>query len=510
MSALERAIANPEPVPGLDAESPVAGLARRSVGGIEVLAQSVSAVAPAGAALTIPAIIAAVTGSASLLPMIVAAGVTLLVASTITQFSRRMAAPGGVSAYIARGLGSTAALIGGVAQLVGYGFVAMFALAGTVYTTLSLADFAAPGLVASGVEAPGLAASGVWAAALMVVFGALALWILVRGIRRSARVTLVAEVVSVGVIALLTLALLAVLWATDAPMMADRTFAVFDPSGIDGPELLVATALAMTALVGFESASTLGGEAKRPLLAIPRAIVWTVFVSAGLYLLTGYAQLTAGEAGDLRGGDGFFPVDGLTAGLGMPWLGAVLELSIAISLFACLIASATAMTRVLFALSREGLLPRALGRTRRRSGTPVAAVGLTVLVVTAVPTVSVLLGAQIWPTMQWLLLGAATGYLVAYFLACIAAPVFLWRIGESGWRSTLVAAAGAIAVAVILVAYLAVEWTGARAVAAWVMVGVLGVTVLLAAWRTAFALRHPRIRGVYDVPTIADVWGGRR
>ncbi|WP_353814828.1 APC family permease [Agromyces sp. SYSU T00266] len=505
MSALERAIANPEPVPGLDAESPVAGLARRSVGGIEVLAQSVSAVAPAGAALTIPAIIAAVTGSASLLPMIVAAGVTLLVASTITQFSRRMAAPGGVSAYIARGLGSTAALIGGVAQLVGYGFVAMFALAGTVYTTLSLADFVAPGLVVSGTVA-----TGAWAAALMAGFGGLALWILVRGIRRSARVTLVAEVVSVGVIGLLTLALLAVLWATDAPMMANRTFAVFDPTGIDGPELLVATALAMTALVGFESASTLGGEAKRPLLAIPRAIVWTVFVSAGLYLLTGYAQLTAGDAGDLRGGDGFFPVDGLTAGLGMPWLGAVLELSIAVSLFACLIASATAMTRVLFALSREGLLPRALGRTRRRSGTPVAAVALTMLLVTAVPTASVLLGAQIWPTMQWLLLGAATGYLVAYFLACVAAPVFLWRIGESGWRSTLVAAAGAVAVAVILVAYLAVEWTGARAVAAWVMVGVLVVTVLLAAWRTAFAFRHPRIRGVYDVPTIADVWGGRR
>ncbi|MRX44529.1 APC family permease [Agromyces kandeliae] len=504
MSALERAIANPEPVPGLDAESPVAGLARRSVGGIEVLAQSVSAVAPAGAALTIPAIIAAVTGSASLLPMLVAAGVTLLVASTITQFSRRMAAPGGVSAYIARGLGSTAALIGGVAQLIGYGFVAMFALAGTVYTTLSLADFVAPSGVASDV------ATGGWAVTLMVLFGALALWILVRGIRRSARVTLVVEVVSVGAIALLTVAFLVVLWATDAPRMANRTFAVFDPTGIDGPELLVATALAMTALVGFESASTLGGEAKRPLLAIPRAIVWTVFVSAGLYLLTGYAQLAGGDAADLRGGDGFFPVDGLTAGLGMPWLGAVLELSIAASLFACLIASATAMTRVLFALSREGLLPRALGRTRRRSGTPVAAVALTMLLVTAVPAVSVLLGAQIWPTMQWLLLGAATGYLVAYFLACVAAPVFLWRIGESGWRSTLVAAAGAIAVVVILVAYLAVEWTGARAVAAWVIVGVLGVTVLLAAWRAAFALRHPRIRGVYDVPTIADVWGGRR
>ena len=155
-------------------------------------------------------------------------------------------------------------------------------------------------------------------------------------------------------------------------------------------------------------------------------------------------------------------------------------------------------------------LPRALGRTRRRSGTPVAAVALSMTFVTAVPIVSVLLGAALWTTMQWLLLGAATGYLVAYFLACVAAPVFLWRIGESGWRSTVVAAAGAVGVAVILVAYLVVESTGARAGAVWVMVGVLGATVVLAAGRALFARRNPRIRGVYDVPTIADVWGGRR
>ncbi|GLI27706.1 amino acid permease [Agromyces rhizosphaerae] len=500
MSALERAIANPEPVRGLDAESPVAGLDRRSVGAVEVFAQSVSAVAPTGAALTTPAIIASVTGTASLLPTLLAAGVTLLVASAITQFSRRMAAPGGVSAYIARGLGSTSALVGGVAQLIGYGFVAMFALVGTVYTTLSLVDF----------TWPSFAAPPVLAVALMLVFGAGALFILVRGIRRSARVTLIVEVVSVGLLAVLTVALLGVLWATDAPMMANRTFAVFDPTAISGPELLVTTAIAMTAFVGFESASTLGGEAKRPLLAIPRAIVWTVFVSTGLYLLTGYAQLTGIDAADLRGGGGYFPIDGVTASLGVPWLGAVLEVAIAASLFACLIASATAMTRVLFALAREGLLPRALGRTRRRSGTPIVSVALGMSIVVAVPVVSVLLGAALWPTMQWLLLGAATGYLVAYFLVSVASPVFLWRIGESGWRSTLVAVSGAVGVAAILVAYLVVEATGARSGAVWLMVGILGVTIVLAAVRTVFAFRHPRIRGVYDVPTIADVWGGRR
>ena len=106
MDALARAIERPEPVAGLADRSPLAGLARRSVGFADVLAQSVSAVAPAGAAFTTPLLVSAVAGGVSLPALAAALVIALLTASTINEFTRRMAATGSLYTFVARGLGS--------------------------------------------------------------------------------------------------------------------------------------------------------------------------------------------------------------------------------------------------------------------------------------------------------------------------------------------------------------------------------------------------------------------
>ena len=94
MTALERAIASPEPVPGLGRRSPMHGLDRRSVGFADVLAQSVSAVAPSAAATTMPLLIAVVAGGASVWPLALAMGLALLIATTVNMFAKRIAATG--------------------------------------------------------------------------------------------------------------------------------------------------------------------------------------------------------------------------------------------------------------------------------------------------------------------------------------------------------------------------------------------------------------------------------
>jgi hypothetical protein len=50
MTALARAIARPTPVAGFGDRSPLHGLQRRSIGIVDLAAQSVAAVAPAAAA----------------------------------------------------------------------------------------------------------------------------------------------------------------------------------------------------------------------------------------------------------------------------------------------------------------------------------------------------------------------------------------------------------------------------------------------------------------------------
>ncbi|WP_448002574.1 APC family permease [Agromyces bauzanensis] len=491
MDALARAIARPEPVAGLADRSPLAGLARRSVGFADVLAQSVSAVAPAGAAFTTPLLVSALAGGVSLPALAATLVIALLTASTINEFTRRMAASGSLYTFVARGLGSAAAFVAGVGLLIGYGFIAMFALAGAGYHLVLLVARLLPVAID-----PMLLAAG-----SIVALGALCLVVLARGIRLSTRVTLLVEATSVTLIVALIVAVIAsnadrlpVLLRQDAP---------FDPQGF-----AVAATLAITAFVGFESSAALGVEAKRPFANIPRAISWTVLVSGVVYLGAAAAQTVGFDVAGLDPASSTSPANDLAAAFGVPWAGLVLDVSIATSLFACAVASSTALVRVLFSMGREGLLPPALGTTHPRYRTPLVATLVALPVVIVVPLAVVFLTGSVWTAMTVLIIFAAAGYILAYVLACVAAPVFLHRIGELGWWPAIKAAVAAVALSGVVLLYLAEESHGARAFGVW------GFLALLAAGIAVYwarLLRRPWLRhaiGVYDHAVAGDVLGG--
>ncbi|MCS5729952.1 APC family permease [Herbiconiux moechotypicola] len=490
-TALERAIADPPPVPGIGTRSPVEGLERRTVGFVDVLAQSVSAVAPSAAATTIPLLVAVVAGGGTLWALAVAMVLSLLIAGTVNQFSRRIAATGSLYTYVSRGLGTGAGFVAGTAMLVGYGFIAMFALAGAGYYLAILLGRVWPGAVSS----TGLAVAMIAAMALVVVV------VIVRGIRLSTRLTLLIETVSVAIILVLVVTLLVNTGGSfewSALSLAGSTPATF----------AVGAVLALTAFVGFESSSALGVEARRPFAAVPRAIVWTVIVSGSLYLVATYSQIVGFGALGLDLTASASPVNDLATAYGVEWMGLLLDVSIATSFLACAIASTTALARVLFAMGREGVLPPVLGVTHRRFRTPWVAAAVAVPVVALVPIVSIALGSGLWETMQTLIVVAAAGYITAYVLVCVAAPVFLRRIGELTTGVAVRAVAAAALLSVGLVVYLVVEFAGER----WL--GALVFVLLMAAGCGYYLVRkrrHPWLLdtiGVYDVPVAGDVLGG--
>lgn len=491
MDALARAIARPEPVTGLADRSPLAGLARRSVGFADVLAQSVSAVAPAGAAFTTPLLVSTLAGGVNLPALAAALLIAVLTASTINEFTRRMAATGSLYTFVARGLGSAAAFVAGVGLLIGYGFIAMFALAGAGYHLVQLIGQ----LVPVGID-PTLFASGA-----IVVLGALCLVVLARGIRLSTRVTLLVEATSVTLIVALIIAVIAS--SADRLPVLLRQDAPFDPQGF-----AVAATLAITAFVGFESSAALGVEAKRPFASIPRAITWTVLVSGVVYLGAAAAQTIGFEVTGVDPASSTSPANDLAAAFGVPWAGLVLDVSIATSLFACAVASSTALVRVLFSMGREGLLPPAFGTTHPRHRTPFVASAVALPVVIVVPLVLVVVTAHVWTAMTVLIIFAAAGYILAYVLACIAAPVFLHRIGELGWWPAVKAAVAAVTLSGVVLLYLAEETRGARAPGVWGFLALLGAGIAVYWVRL---LRRPWLRhaiGVYDHAVAGDVLGG--
>ena len=86
-----------------------------------------------------------------------------------------------------------------------------------------------------------------------------------RGIRLSASVTLLVESVSIVLVVAVLVVLLVVTVAVARPAEA------FSPAVYPG-SLGLGVVVAMSAFVGFESATTLGVEAHRPLRTVPQAV----------------------------------------------------------------------------------------------------------------------------------------------------------------------------------------------------------------------------------------------
>jgi amino acid transporter len=471
----------------LPARSPVAGLRRRRLSFLEVLAQSVSALAPSAAMVVVPSIVLVESGAATLPAFVTATALVLLIGWCLTQFGRRMAAVGGTYSYTAKGLGPVGALVGGWSLLIGYAAVAMSALVGAAVYLAGLL---------------GLSPSPLAVAGLGVVLGSLATLCTVRGIQLSARVALALEVLSIA----LVLAVLGVLLV--ALRGAPGSAAPVVDAPVQWGAIAVGVVLGVTAFMGFESAATLGVEARRPLVAVPRAVLWTPAVAGVLFIAAAAAQVVLLRAAPLDVLTSPVPVAELADRDGLGLLRRLVDLGIAASFFACVTGSTNALGRVLFSMAREGVLPAALGRTHERFETPHRALAIVLPAVVGVPVVALAVGAGPRAVLTGSLTVSAFGYVLAYVLACLAMPLFLRRIGE---LTPLPAAAG------LLAASAGVLGLGAAMAGASLWHGQAMTVVFLAAllpgvaWPLVLRWRAPgRLAavGVYDQATAHSVLPG--
>jgi amino acid transporter len=177
------------------------------------------------------------------------------------------------------------------------------------------------------------------------------------------------------------------------------------------------------------------------------------------------------------------------------WVGDVITIGAAVSAFGCALACAVGAARLLFALGRDGVLPRVFGAVAPARGTPVPA------------TVVVVLAMYIVIVVAWFALGGdpptlfvASGtigtliLLVVYALATIGAAKLLFF---SGRREVRVAEVAIPVLALALIGYTLFRNVypypdGAAALypavsAVWIVVGVLVVLLRPSAARQAGA-----------------------
>lgn len=377
------------------------GLHAGVLGPLETLAQSVSAMAPSTSpSLTIP-LVFALAGNATWFVYLLATGTTLLVGFCVSRFARLSASPGSLYTYTANTLPPIFGVTAAWGLLLAYLATGASVAGGALYyinlLTLEFLHWTPP--------APATLAL-VCAAAGVIAY---------RDVKLSAELMLWIEIASVSLI-VMVLAIMPMRFGLHVDM--DQ----FHLKGVSFSALGPALVLSMFSFVGFESATTLGGEARNPLHTIPRVVLQCAILAGVFFMLCSYSEVLGfrGESGQLSASTS--PLHHLAEKAGVAPLGIAIDFGAFISMCACVLACATASARVLMRMAHGRLIPAMFERTSRKHGTPGPAIALSItlmLCTTAAMQLRAFTGSDMYDLLGSL---SVFGFLTAYALVALALP----------------------------------------------------------------------------------------
>jgi len=411
--------------------SPSYGLQKNALSPMETLAQSISTIAPSTTpTLTVP-LIFGLCGAGACLAYGIALVAIVLVAMCIASFARESASPGSLYSYARSSLPPVFTAITAWALFFAYVMTAASVLGGFLnYAYVLLGGY--------GARVPPVA--------LVVLAAGGAMWLAYRDIKVSARLMLWIEAVSVF---LISVVIGITLWKHGLHL--DMTQVRL--RGISMQQVRMGVMLAIFSFVGFESATTLGVEAREPLKTIPRAVIRSALLAGLFFLICVYGEVLGFGGSPTSLGDSAAPFHYLSSQAGVGAAGWMIDCGVLVSMFAATLACVIAASRVLLLMAHHGLASRRLGATHARNETPAVASVLAALL--AFLPVAVLVqphrghpgvsGADIY---GWMGVLAVFGFLTAYMLAAIALAVHLKRerrLTAGGLLLSIVAALAMIA-----------------------------------------------------------------
>ena len=280
----------------------------------------------------------ALAGNGTWLAYLFGGTMLTFVALCINQFARRSASAGSMYHYVAEHLGRAAGAIARLGAALGLRFRRRRRARrhGALRRACSSARRS-------------------WSPFLVVAAIALVAWqAAYRGVQVSAIVMLVLEVVSVTIICIGRRNRPARRTGLRSTLRQVRIEGGF-PGGIG-----LAIALAVFSFVGFESATAFGGEAKRPLVTIPRAVIGSVVFVAAFFVIATYAEIVGfAHAGKPLGAQ-TFPIGTLAQLYGVGYLRVPMTIGALCSAFSVCLACITTAGRVAYAMACGRLLPAGL------------------------------------------------------------------------------------------------------------------------------------------------------
>lgn len=191
------------------------------------------------------------------------------------------------------------------------------------------------------------------------------------------------------------------------------------PGGMAG--VTAAAATVFFSFIGLDTVATAGEEVRNPTRNVPIAILSALGIVTVFYMLVAVAAMGAQPAAMFEGQEAGLAVI-LQNVTGKTWPAIVLSAGAVISVFSVTLVTIYGQTRILYAISRDGLIPKTFQQVNPRTLAPV---GNTIIVCMIVACVAGLVDS----TYLWDMVSIGT--LTAFIVVSVAVPVLRAKEGAS-------------------------------------------------------------------------------
>src|SRR3954470_1650055 len=209
--------------------------------------------------------------------------------------------------------------------------------------------------------------------------------IAVVGIRESARVTNALVMVKVAICVFIVVAGLFFIRGSNlTPFVPPSQPAAAGTSGLKQPlahvifglspsafgvaGILTAAAVVFFAYTGFEAVANLSEETRNPSRDIPLGLLGTLGLATALYIGVAFVVVGMVHFSDIDTGA---PIADAFDQVGLGWASALISIAAVAGLTSVILVDLVTVSRIGFAMGRDGLLPPAVAKVSLRTGTPV-------------------------------------------------------------------------------------------------------------------------------------------
>ena len=346
---------------------------KRSLGPAGLIVMGIGAIVGAGIFI-VTGVASSISGPALVLSFIIAGIACGLTALCYAEIASMITVTGGIYAYTYITLGEIWAWMIGWTSILQYIVAASaVAIGWSSYTTgfLSSIGLALPEIVTS---SP-LTGSGIINLPSFLVVS-LITGILVLGAKESAKVNTAIVIIKIAVIALFIV--------VGAQFINPANYQPFAPQGLSG--IFQGAAIVFFAYIGFDTLTSAAEETKDPQRALPIGIIGSLAFCLVLYstvaiVMNGMANYSLFEGSAA-------PIQLVLQSVGVNWIMAIVTVGSIVGLTTVILVNMFVVPRILFAMSRDGLLPESLTNVHPNFKSPVTSI---IIVGTATAIISAFL-----------------------------------------------------------------------------------------------------------------------